>query len=375
MREKDQKTVTRNVVDLESLVREEIRHLKPYRVERVDWRIKLNANENPYLLPPDIQEKVLECVREFCLNRYPDSTSLELREVLASQIGVEPDELIVGNGSNELIQMILTAFGGNRRKVLFPAPSYAMYKVMTPIEGSVPLEILLEENWDLDLPAMLQAIQLHQPKVILLSYPNNPTGNCFSEEKVLEILRAAPGVVIIDEAYFYFSRKTFLSRLREFPNLVILRTFSKAGMAGLRVGILVANRELVTQLNKIKLPYNLNTVSQSIAKVVAEHENLIWDQIRRILDERQGLFEQLALIEGITPFPTEANFVLFRSARPGGELYRGLIDEGIWIRNFSDTPYLENCLRVTIGFPRENQEFVEVLRWLMENWEGRKGNS
>lgn len=349
-----------------SLARQEIRSLKPYQVERVAWRIKLNANENPYSLPSEIQEKVMECLRELCLNRYPDSTSMELRETLATQLGVESDELIVGNGSNELIQMILTAFGGNRRKVLFPAPSYAMYKVMTPLEGSVPLEVPLVEGWDLDLPAMLRAIEVHRPKVVLLSYPNNPTGNCFSEEKIMEVLRVAPGVVVVDEAYFYFSRKTFLPRLQDFPNLAILRTLSKAGMASLRVGILIANRELVTQLNKVKLPYNLNAISQAIAKVVAENGDLIWAQLRRILDERQGLFDQLNRVEGITPFPTEANFVLFRCARSGGELYRRLIDEGIWIRNFSDTPYLENCLRVTIGLPQENREFIEALRRLME---------
>lgn len=354
------------MISLEDLTRQEIRTLKPYQVERVQWRIKLNANENPYPLPEELQAKIAESVKELCFNRYPDSYSLELREALAAELGVDPDDLIVGNGSNELIQMILTAFGGEKRRIFFPAPSYAMYKIMANIQECVPLEVPLGITWDLDLPATLRQIERHRPSILLISHPNNPTGNCFSEEKILELLRAAPGVVVLDEAYFYFSRKTFLPRLKEFKNLIILRTLSKAGMASLRVGILIANPALTAQLNKVKLPYNLNAISQSIAKVIVGNAPLVWQQIKKILAERQGLFEGLKGIEGITPFPTEANFVLFRCARPGGEIYRSLIREGIWIRNFSDTPFLENCLRVTIGLPQENQEFLATLKKVME---------
>lgn len=348
------------------LIRNNIRSLKAYEAPEIPCEIKLDAQENPYLLPLKLRNKILKAIKPVLLNRYPDPGAKELKKIIAEQIGVRIENLMLGNGSDELIQAIITTFSGSLpRKILYPVPTFSMYRIITKALGQIPVEVSLKRDFDLDIDAMLTAIKKKRPVVILLSYPNNPTGNCFSEEKMLEIIKKTDGAVVIDEAYFDFSKKTFLSLLKKYDNLIILRTLSKIGLAGLRVGILIARPEVVREINKVRLPYNVNSLSQAAAKVVLEIREVINKQINAIIKERERLYKSLLSIDGIYPFPSEGNFILFRTDKDSDKIYQGLIERGILIRNMNQKGLLNNCLRVTIGTLEENRYFLEALRTLI----------
>jgi len=341
-------------------IREEIRELREYRVEEISARILLNTNENPYEIPQEIHEKVMETVARLPLNRYPHPTSRALREVISSRFNIKADQIVVGNGSDELIQMIAIAFGGAQGSVLIHPPTFGIYTVSAKSIGQRVIEVPLLPDWEIDLDGMLDKIREFQPNVIFITYPNNPTANCFPLESLEAILQAAEGVVVIDEAYADFSRKSCLHLFNRYEHLIIMRTLSKIGLAGLRVGFLFANNVLITYLNKVKPPFNLNSLSEAIAMIVLEHRDLIEPQIEKIIVERRHLIEGLAQIPGIEPFPSETNFVLFHVAWGAGEAYEGLLKQGIRIRRLN-TNGMEEYLRVSVGKPEENIEFLATL--------------
>ncbi|MEW6619497.1 MAG: histidinol-phosphate transaminase [bacterium] len=340
---------------IESLVKENIKTLKPYQIPDISCPIKLDAMENPYDLPDEIKELLKEKITGF--NRYPDPLSNELRQTIAAYLGINKKEILVGNGSDELILYILLTF--NAGQVVFPTPTFAMYKILSQITNTTPIGIPLTDKFELNEEKILK-ITRDTPSIIFLAYPNNPTGNSFSKEKVLEIIDESPtSLIIIDEAYFEFSKETFISLINIYPQVIIVRTFSKAfGLAGLRIGYLIANSQIIDELLKVKLPYNLNAFSQAVATCAIENfRYLLQPRINQIISERERVYGFLKGITGIMPYPSDANFILFKTLNiPADTLFSNLVEEGILIRNLNDD--IPNCLRVTIGNEQENNAFL-----------------
>ncbi len=350
-------------IDFQALLRPTVRDLSPYVVEKIEHRIKMDANENPYPWPPDLLNRVMEKLERTHLNRYPDPSAEELRVLLAGKYEVRPSQIMVGNGSDELIQYILLAFGGEGVKTLSPVPTFAMYEIASQATGCEFIGVPLGLDSDLDLAAMRSAIEKEKPRILFLAYPNNPTGNCFRAESVEALLQEFEGIVVIDEAYFDFSRRSFLPRLKEQENLLIMRTLSKIGLAGLRVGIVIGQESLIQMISRVRLPYNLNTFSQVAAVVVLSEDDFIDGQLEILIAERERVFLALAAMKGILPYPSEANFILVR-AEDSQRLFRELLSRGILVRSFGTSGPLRNHLRVTVGRPEENDLFLETAEGL-----------
>ncbi|MDX9820539.1 MAG: histidinol-phosphate transaminase [Syntrophales bacterium] len=342
-------------------IRQEILAQKAYAVEDTPCRIKLDANENPFSLPGKLHEEFLQRVKEILLNRYPEAGSVEVCRRYADFFGVGRDMVMIGNGSDELISILCTATGGAGTKVLLPVPTFAMYRIAAQNLGHGLLEIPLDDQFDLDLAPMLEAIAQRQPSLVFLSYPNNPTGRCFRSERIEAVLDASPGIVVVDEAYFHFSGRTFLPLLSRYANLVILRTLSKAGFAAMRIGFLIASPALVHELNKVRSPYNLNAFSQAAACFCLDHDKEFQAQVREILRLRANLERELGDLEGVRPYPTDANFIFFRCLFDADRIYRGLLSRGVLAKAFGSPADIRDCMRVTVGTAEENRGFIEAI--------------
>jgi histidinol-phosphate aminotransferase len=348
-----------------SVFRQEVLALSAYKVADAKGLIKLDAMENPYTWPDDIKASWLEALKDCPLNRYPDPEAKALAATLR-RLNQLPDrsELLLGNGSDEIIQLLLMALPPDA-SVMAPDPGFVMYKQLSHCLGlsyhGIPL---LADSFDLDVPAMLATIEAHQPSVIFLAYPNNPTGNLFSEDAMLTVIKAAKGLVIIDEAYAPFADASFIDRLDQFDNLLVMRTVSKLGLAGLRLGYIAGSRAIIEQLNKIRLPYNINSLTQISADFALSNKSLFDSQTRQIRAERAVVLEQLSNMDGITAYPSAANFILFRTPKnQANSIFASLKEQGILIKNLAPQGgLLSDCLRVTIGTPEENRAFLAALR-------------
>ncbi|MBW2672617.1 MAG: histidinol-phosphate transaminase [Deltaproteobacteria bacterium] len=350
-------------VDIEKIIKMGVRSQEAYPAEDQPYRIKLDANENPYPLPLSLKRLIFERLETVSLNRYPAPGSPGLRAAFAGYYGVDEDMVLIGNGSDELIQILMTAVGASSpSSILFPAPTFAMYGISAQNTGHRVVAVPLNDRLDLDTDAMLAAIADAQPAIIFLSYPNNPTGKCFDRGGIEQILEASSGLVVVDEAYCNFSGKTFLHDLDRWDNLVILRTLSKVGLAALRLGILIGHPSLVHQLNKVRLPYNVNIFSQVVGGLFVEHSEQFLESADRITADRKWLSDELAAIEGINPYPSDANFILFSCFTGKDEVYAQLVDRGVLVKNFTSPAILGDCMRVTVGTTEENKEFIEILR-------------
>lgn len=347
------------------LIRPEIRALSAYHVPAAEGLIKLDAMENPYGWPAELIDAWLATLRTVPLNRYPDPNATKLKARLRASMAIpEGAGLILGNGSDELIQLVILALAAPGRVVLAPDPSFVMYRLIASCVGlryvAVPLRAA---DFSLDRDAMLGAIERYQPVVIFLAYPNNPTGNRFAEQDVRRVIQAAPGLVVVDEAYFPFAEHSFLTSLLEFDQLLLMRTLSKMGLAGLRLGWLAGAPYWLDALEKLRLPYNINSLTQISAEFALAQQTLLDEQARRIRADRAVLFTALNALPGITVFPSEANFILLRT--PSGQadrLFELLREEGILVKNLSSSGgLLQDCLRVTVGTAEENQAFLAAL--------------
>ncbi|MGR8934752.1 MAG: histidinol-phosphate transaminase [Gammaproteobacteria bacterium] len=350
---------------LASLFRPELSALSAYHVADATGYIKLDAMENPYTWPEEVIGQWLEALRHCPLNRYPDPQARQLTAMLKQQIALSADcELLLGNGSDEIIQILLMALPPDAA-VLAPEPTFVMYRQIARSLGlsfcGVPLQAA---DFALDLPAMLEAIERHRPALVFLAYPNNPSGNLFEAAAVRTILDAAPGLVVLDEAYAPFTDASFMPQLQDFDNLLVMRTLSKLGLAGLRLGYLAGRRAIIGELDKIRLPYNINVLTQSSAHFALRQETLFAAQTAAIRAERTVLLQQLQTLPGIAAFPSDANFILFRStAQDADRLFAALKEQGILIKNLHPQGgLLHGCLRVTVGTPEENQAFLAALR-------------
>jgi histidinol-phosphate aminotransferase len=343
------------------LVRPEVRTLKPYTISHTTARVKLDANESPYGAPPEIAAEIAAELGKIDLNRYPDPEATRLKERISDLIGLAPDGMMLGNGSDELISYLITTFTGRGKGVLFPTPTFAMYGITAAALGQPAIEVPLNEEFQIEPERFVSAIRTQSPQIVFLATPNNPTGNSFHKDCVQQIIEESESIVVIDEAYIdYSSDPGFLPSLQSCPNLVILRTLSKIGMAALRIGILIASPTLLRELEKVRLPYNINTFSQAMASVILDHQELLSDQVRKIISGRERLLKAMAAIPQIQVFPSSANFILFRTAL-ADELYQELYGAGVLIRNLNQPGALQGCLRVTVGRPDENTEFLAHL--------------
>ena len=350
---------------LDRLVRPEIRALTAYSVPDATGLIKLDAMENPYTWPDGMRQAWLDQLATLEVNRYPDPRGLALQEVLRATMGIPEDmALLLGNGSDELIQMLVLALAGEGRRVLSVEPGFVMYRLIARCAGmrycGIPLQAA---DFALDREAVLAALARERPVLTFLAYPNNPTGNLFERSVLEEILAAAPGLVVLDEAYAPFTEATFMDRLGEWPNLLVLRTLSKMGLAGLRLGLLAGPHAWIDEIDKTRLPYNINVLSQASAAFALRHKAVFDAQTREIRSERARLFAALSARTDLRPYPSEANFLLLRLA-PGraGAVFASLKAQGILVKNLDGAhPQLADCLRVTVGRPEENAAFLEAL--------------
>jgi len=347
-------------------IRPEIRALTAYHVPDPGSMIKLDAMENPYGWPEDMVREWQLCLHDAALNRYPDPASRELKQSLREAFAIPMDsELLLGNGSDEIIQIIAMAVAAPDRVILAPEPSFVMYRMIATFVGmqyaGVPLN---PEDFSLDMPAMRAAIQRYQPAVIFLAYPNNPTGNLFDAGEIREILELAPGLVVVDEAYTAFADDSFMGKLGDYENLLVMRTVSKMGLAGLRLGYLAGSRDWLREFDKIRLPYNINVLTQVSAAFALRHKPVLDQQTANIRSERENLFRALSTMPALKVFPSQANFLLFRTppdrATP---VFEALKQQGVLIKNLSAAGgSLRDCLRVTVGTREENEAFLSALR-------------
>jgi histidinol-phosphate aminotransferase len=347
-----------------SIFREEVLAMSAYKVADATGLIKLDAMENPYTWPEDIKKDWLEALKNCPLNRYPDPEARQLTATI-KRLNQTPDriDVLLGNGSDEIIQLLLMALPANAA-VLAPDPGFVMYKQLSHCLGLNYLAIpLLPDSFDLDLPAMLDAIEKHQPSVIFLAYPNNPTGNLFSEASIREIIKAAKGLVVIDEAYAPFANASFIDSLEQHDNLLVMRTVSKLGLAGLRLGYIAGAPEIIAELHKIRLPYNINTLTQASADFALSHKAMFDQQTQSICAERSIVYDRLNALNGITAYPSAANFILFKTAENrANEIFAAIKQQGVLIKNLNPQGgLLSDCLRVTIGTPEENEAFIAAL--------------
>ncbi|MCD9014026.1 histidinol-phosphate transaminase [Parachryseolinea silvisoli] len=341
--------------DINTLVRKNILTMKPYSSARDEFKgeadIYLDANENPYQSP---------------YNRYPDPLQRRVKDELATVKEVRPEQIFLGNGSDEAIDLIIRAFcEPNQDSILITEPTYGMYSVCAEVNAVNVQQVLLTPDFDLDLEAFPKTFDA-TTKVIFLCSPNNPTGNLLSRDKILEVLKRFYGLVVIDEAYIDFAKgKSFLQELDKYPNLVVLQTFSKAwGLAGLRLGMAFASEAIINVLNKIKYPYNVNIRTQELALDALENRHVMEDWVKQIVQQRTKVIkalEKLRITEKV--FPTDSNFVLVR-VQDAPATYKYLLDQKIIVRDRSRVVLCYNCLRITIGTPEENERLLNALEEL-----------
>jgi len=343
------------------IISKEIFEQSGYIAPEHTGEIKMDANENPFVIQEPLKKKLLEEMGKVNLNRYPEAGAPKLRDKFAGYYGVEKDMVMLGNGSDELIQTLCMTLKGKVNGVLLPTPTFAMYKIIAVNTGNKVSEVRLEENFDLDIDAMLGKIKSTFPSLIFLSCPNSPTGNLFSRDKIEAIIKKTSGVVVIDEAYADFSGETLLPLLKKYDNLVFLNTLSKLGLASMRLGFLIGNCDIIAQLDKVRLPYNVNCLSQIAANFFLDNQDEFARQVLQIVKNRGELYLRLQEIAGIKPYPSSANFIFFSCAFDSDRIYNRLVADGIIIKNLN-TKLTRNCMRVTVGNPKENRAFLKSLK-------------
>lgn len=345
---------------IDNLVREEVLELKNYKIPEISYNIKLDANENNWGLPRDIIDSIKMDIEDFSFHRYPHSDSSTLREKLSGYTGVNARNLMVGTGSDELIQYVVHTFVGRGDRVVIHTPTFSMYDFFTTMSGGVTVEVESDGDFVIDVEKIINAAVEQNAKVVFICNPNNPSGNVLSREKIKRIIEETPAVIVVDEAYYEFYGRTVIDWVYRYENLIVMRTFSKAmALGGLRVGYMAAGDKIMGYMNRVKVPYNVSSFSQFAACRVLEEDRVIKEWLSDFGYIRQDFVERLASIDGVKVFPTQANFVLIE-VQDAEKIWRGLVDKGILVRKFSDRR-LKNCFRVTIGQPQENRAFSEEL--------------
>jgi histidinol-phosphate aminotransferase len=346
----------------EQLIRPDILEMPAYKVADASGYIKLDAMENPFRLPEALRRELGHRLSDVLVNRYPDPAGGGLKPLLAQTFGI-PDAaaILLGNGSDEIITLITQTLAGPGARVLAFEPSFVMYRLNALFSRVGYIGVPLAADFSLDLPATLAAIETHQPVVCFLSYPNNPTGNRFARADVEAVIEAASGLVVVDEAYTAFADDSLMDLAGKVDNLLVLRTLSKIGLAGIRLGYAASTPAWIGELDKVRPPYNINVLTQETARFMLEHCAVLDDQAQTLRRERDRMAGRLAEFPRLMQWPSQANFITVRVA-DGPDLFDFLKRAGILIKSLHGMhPLLENCLRITIGAPDENDAVLAAL--------------
>lgn len=349
---------------IDQVIRPDIRAMSAYAVAHSEGFLKLDAMENPYTLPQDLKVELATRLANVVLNRYPVPSYTNLKAKICQNMGIpEGYGVMLGNGSDELISLVAQACAMKDKpaKVIAPVPGFVMYALSAQFAGMAFIGVPLKADFTLDTDAMLSAIEKHRPTVVYLSQPHNPTGTLFDEKDVIRIIEAMndKGIVISDEAYQPFAEASFMPKLPAYPNLVVMRTVSKLGLAGIRLGYMTATAELLTEFDKVRPPYNVNVLTEATAEFAMDHIDVFNRQAAIIRSEREKLAETLAKMPGVEVFPSRANFLLVR-VRNANEVFEKLLARKVLIKNMGKMhALLQNCLRITVSSPEENKQFAD----------------
>jgi len=356
-------TADRRRALVDATVRSDVRAMSRYSVTPAEGWIKLDAMENPYALPEDVRAALAAVLATVPVNRYPDGDAGAAKVALRKSLALGGDVgLMLGNGSDEIIQILTAAVAAPGTVVLAPEPSFVMYRRNALVCHARFIGVPLRADFSLDVPAMLQAMSEHRPALVWLALPNNPTGNLFDVEDVERIVASAAGLVAIDEAYYAFAERSMLPRVLDYPNVVVVRTVSKIGLAGLRLGYAAAHPAWIDEFEKIRPPYNVNSLTQAALPVLLSHAEVLERQAASIRAERTRLDAALARLPGVRTFPTQTNFVLAR-VPDAGAWFATLVDARILVKNLHGWhPLLADCLRITVGTPAENDALLSALQ-------------
>jgi len=346
-----------------SAIRPEVRNLSAYTLIQVEHEIKANQNESPFDIPVELKKQVFRYAETRSWSRYPKLVPTEFIEELAKYTTWYKEGILIGNGSDEILQILTLATIERGNKVVMPAPTYGIYKLLSSSLGAQVLEVPLNADYTFKVDRLLATVQRETPQMVFICSPNNPTGCVIHKDELRLLLSSTKALIVVDEAYYEFSGSTCLPLLEKYDNLLILRTFSKAfSLAGLRVGYLLAHPDLVKEIAKVKMPYNLNFFSIAAATLVLQHRELLQQRVEYIRQQRDRVFRQMQKIPGVKPYPSEANFILFELDKDVKLVFQSLLKEGILIRDVSHYPMLSKALRVSIGLEEENTRFLECLR-------------
>jgi histidinol-phosphate aminotransferase len=359
---------------IRNLVRPEIARMSAYQVPSMPGiEVKLDANESPYSLPPERQKELAHALSEVPLNRYPDPQARELRAILASEYGVSEESLLFGNGSDEIIQILLASLskpreGRSRPSILYPGPTFSVFQLLADALGVDTTCVALSENFELDMPALRDGIKETQPNMVFFARPNNPTGTLWPAADVLALAEEFPETLFVsDEAYGEYATGSLVADQAGVGNLLIMKTLSKIGLAGVRVGFAIADPALIAELNKARAPYNISALNQAAAVWTLTHcRQLLRDQCAEVVEQRGRLATALAAEPDLRVFASEANLLLFRVGEAGKgsalRTWNRLCAAGVLVRKFGSEGPLADCLRVSIGTPAENDRFLSALR-------------
>lgn len=341
--------------------------LIPYDPKYLPAEQLMSANENPNNVPEEVQIEIRKVLRNFPFNRYPDPLANELRDLIAEANGLSRNNVLIGNGGDELLFNFALAWGGPGRTFLNLPPTFSVYEANARLVGTKVVNIPRTETFDIDEEAVLDRVSKGDIDFIMITSPNNPTGKLAPGAFVRKLLNATDALVMVDEAYFEFSRSTMRPLLQEHENLVILRTFSKAfSLAGVRLGYLLANESVIREFIKVRQPYSVDALSQAIGRVVFKNRAKFEIGISQIIEQRAVLLDELRTLPNVEAFDSDSNYILVRLPK-AGKVWEQLYERGILVRDFSSSPLLENCLRISVGLPEENRKLIAALKEILQN--------
>lgn len=346
---------------INKLVRRCVAELASYDLNKLEYKYKMDANESPFNIPSTLYNNIMEKMKKLDFNRYPDSDSLELKREISNYVNQSYKKIIVGNGSDEMISLIVNTFVEKNDIVISHSPTFSMYRFFTQIADGEYIEVPSNDNFEVDVDSLIKYSNENNGKIIFLCSPNNPTGNVISKRDIERIVNETNGIVVVDEAYIEFGGETVVNEIDKYDRLIVLRTLSKTfGAAGIRTGYLVSNEKIVKELNKVKPPYNLNILSQLVAIELVKNKEEVLEKVNTLVAERKFLYEEMSKINGVKVYPSNSNFILFK-VNDGNKIFNQLLKEGVLVRDFNKG-VLKNHLRVTVGNRKENNAFIRVLK-------------